>query len=137
LTVGLLWPIGRFVDKYGGTWFLRFGFAGAACALLLLPFAHSHAIVFGFGTALGLAYACVIPAWNALIAGTVPEQKRGTVWGFYLTINGTGMVIGPLVSGWLWDRFGPSAPFVASGCVLILLLIIHNFIMNDRKSMVR
>jgi MFS family permease len=136
LTVGLLWPIGRLVDRYGGVRFLRFGFAGAACALLALPLVHAHAALFAVGMVIGLAYACVIPAWNALIAGTVPAQKRGAVWGVYLTINGMGMVIGPLVSGLLWDRLGPPAPFVASGCVLILLLFFHNFIRNDRKSMI-
>lgn len=35
------------------------------------------------------------------------------------------MVIGPLVSGVLWDRAGHTAPFIISGVVMLLMFGCH------------
>lgn len=66
----------------------------------------------------------IIPSWNALIASAVPPEKRGVVWGFFLTIEGLGMIVGPIVSGKLWDLFNYHVPFITSGFSLLVLLIL-------------
>jgi MFS family permease len=85
---------------------------------------------------LGAGYGLIIPSWNALIASAVPEDKRGAVWGFFLTIEGLGMVTGPLVSGRVWDAFGPRAPFLLSGSVLLALLVLQAYLAAPRKTAV-
>lgn len=137
ITVLLLFPIGRLVDRHGGAWFLHIGFAMAGASLVLFPQFQSLSVLYTLAAGLGLSYALIIPAWNYLIASAVPEEKRGAVWGFYLTINGSGMVTGPIVSGWLWERYSPGMPFVVSGSVLILLLIVHILISNEKRVVVR
>ncbi|MEX2416706.1 MAG: MFS transporter [Paenibacillaceae bacterium] len=133
ITVVCLIPVGRLVDHYGTRWFLHVGFLLSAVILLAFTYFDSKPIVFVLVALLGIGYACIIPAWNALIADAIPVKERGTVWGFFLTIEGMGMIVGPIVAGWLWDDLGFHAPFVASGIVLMLLFVFHIVISVDNK----
>ncbi|GKS12591.1 hypothetical protein YDYSY3_35910 [Paenibacillus chitinolyticus] len=120
--VALLVPIGKLVDRKGIKGLLTAGLIFSSVSLLALGFIRQLAAVYVVVGLLGIGYALIIPSWNALIASCVPKEKRGAVWGFFLTIEGLGMIVGPIVSGKLWDAFGPSVPFTVSGSVLLLLL---------------
>ncbi|MBP1992703.1 MFS transporter [Paenibacillus eucommiae] len=137
VTVALLIPVGRLVDRLGVHWFLTIGFALSAITLLVFTYVSSKGALFGLVAVLGAGYALIIPSWNGLIASVIPKEKRGAVWGFFLTIEGLGMIIGPIVSGKLWDVYGPHAPFIASGTVLVALLILQAFISTGKKVVVR
>ncbi len=136
ITVLGLIPVGKLVDKVGTAPFLHTGFIAAAVALPMLGMTVRPAVALPIIVLVGLAFACVIPAWNALIAYAIPKEERGAVWGFFLTVEGTGTVLGSVLSGFLWDRFGPHAPFIASGSVMALLFILHLFISQRRKVMI-
>ena len=137
VTVICLVPMGKMVDRMGIRPFLLIGFALSATALLLFTFVKSMSILYFLVAALGVGYAFIIPSWNALIASAIPPEKRGAVWGFFLTIEGLGMIVGPIVSGKLWDVYGYHAPFMMSGFVLALLLVLQMFISIPKKGMVR
>ncbi|MFS0839498.1 MFS transporter [Paenibacillus sp. 1P03SA] len=123
--VALLVPVGKLVDRKGIKGLLTAGLICSSVALLALGFIRQLAAVYAVVGLLGIGYALIIPSWNALIASCVPKEKRGAVWGFFLTIEGLGMIVGPIVSGKLWDAFGPSVPFTVSGSVLLLLLVLQ------------
>lgn len=131
VTVLFMIPVGRLVDRWGTTWFLHVGFALSSVVLVLFTHARSLQALFVLVGLLGVGYALLIPAWNALIAKAIPPDKRGAVWGFFLTIEGAGTTIGPICSGLLWDLINPHAPFVASGIVLGLLFFAHWFMTID------
>jgi DHA1 family multidrug resistance protein-like MFS transporter len=137
VAVGFLIPVGKLVDRFGIRWFLSIGFAIASAAMMLFSFVNSMSALYVLVAALGLGYAFIIPSWNALIASAIPPEKRGAVWGFFLTIEGMGMIVGPIVSGKLWDLYGPHAPFLTSGIVLLILLILQTFISTAQKVVVR
>jgi DHA1 family multidrug resistance protein-like MFS transporter len=133
ITVLFMVPVGKLVDKWGTKWFLHIGFLLSSLVLLVFTFTRSMPSLYLLVALLGAGYALIIPAWNALIADAIPPDKRGAVWGFFLTIEGAGTTVGPIVSGIIWDGFGYHAPFVASGSVLFLLFIVHIYITNKRK----
>ncbi|BFT73240.1 MFS transporter [Paenibacillus sp. P36] len=137
VTVICLVPMGKWVDRRGIRPFLIAGFTISAAALLLFTYAKSMTILYVLVALLGIGYAFIIPSWNALIASAIPPEKRGAVWGFFLTIEGLGMIVGPIVSGKLWDVYGYHAPFLMSGSVLVLLLVLQMFISIPKKGMVR
>lgn len=137
VTVICLVPMGKWVDRRGIRPFLITGFTISAAALLLFTYAKSMTILYVLVALLGIGYAFIIPSWNALIASAIPPEKRGAVWGFFLTIEGLGMIIGPIVSGKLWDVYGYHAPFLMSGSVLVLILVLQMFISIPKKGMVR
>lgn len=134
--IGLI-PVGKAVDKYGTRWFLHFGFPAAAISLTLLGYTRDLLLVLPIVALVGLSYAFIIPSWNALIAEAIPKEERGAVWGFFLTIEGAGMVFGSILSGKMWDTYGPHSPFLVSGVVLVTLFVLHLFITRKSAVMVR
>ncbi|OCT17038.1 MFS transporter [Paenibacillus pectinilyticus] len=137
VTVIFLVPMGKMVDRMGIRPFLLIGFSLSAAALLLFTYVKTMSVLYFVVAALGVGYAFIIPSWNALIASAIPPEKRGAVWGFFLTIEGLGMIVGPIVSGKLWDVYGYHAPFLMSGFVLVGLLVLQMFISIPKKGMVR
>ena len=98
-------------------------------ATLVIPFAQSLwplALLWAFEAA---AFAAATPAEEALVVDISDSERLGVVLGFYTAAAGLGGVIGPLLGGWLFDRFaamsvfGTAALLMALGAVLILLLV--------------
>ncbi|GGD70530.1 MFS transporter [Paenibacillus nasutitermitis] len=137
VTVLGLIPVGKWVDRFGTRWFLHVGFIIAAVALPTLGYTRDLPLVLVIVAFVGLGYALIIPAWNTLIAQAIPKSERGAVWGFFLTIEGMGMVFGSIMSGKLWDNLGPHSPFLLSGIVMLLLFVLHLFITRRSKVVVR
>lgn len=125
VTVLALIPCGKLVDRWGTKYFLHIGFLLAGITLLFFSTVQAIPLVFVAVALIGLGYALILPAWNTFLARLIPESERATVWGFFLTLQGSGMVIGPLVSGVLWDHIGHTAPFIISGVVMLLMFGCH------------
>jgi len=98
-------------------------------ATLAIPFAQSLwplALLWAFEAA---AFAAAIPAEEALVVDISDGERLGVTLGFYTAAAGLGGVIGPLLGGWLFDRFGAlsvfgsAASLMALGAGLILLLV--------------
>ncbi|MGO4370340.1 MFS transporter, partial [Paenibacillus sp. MCAF20] len=41
----------------------------------------------------------VLPSWNALLAAYVPPKQEGLGWGILSTVEGIGVMIGPVAGG--------------------------------------
>lgn len=128
ITVLALIPAGKLIDRFGTKRFLNIGFLLCAVMLSIFTMFKSLPAVFVLVCVVGIAYAMILPGWNTFVASLVPKGERGTVWGFFLTLQGSGMVFGPVISGWLWDRIGHGAPFVASGIVMGAMFFLHLFL---------
>ncbi|WP_068696302.1 MFS transporter [Paenibacillus yonginensis] len=128
VTVLGLIPVGKLADKYGTRIFLNTGFLLAFLSVLGLALFREMTMIWILVVCIGASYAFILPTWDTMIAKQLPEGEKGTVWGFFLTIQGCGMVIGPVISGKLWDLFGPSAPFLVSAGSMGTLLLIHLWI---------
>jgi MFS transporter, DHA1 family, multidrug resistance protein len=136
-TLALMLPVGKLTDRWGTRWFLHIGIPIAAAATAYFAFIDSKTSLFLAVIAVGVGYGLVIPAWNALIAAAIPKEKRGAVWGFFLTIEGGGFVVGPPISGKLWDNVSHGTPFLLSGAVLMALFVLHWFLSLRKKDIVR
>lgn len=57
------------------------------------------------------------PAIDAWLMDSVPKSKRASVSGVINTINGVGMVVGPIIGSYLWNSMGAIVSFAATGLV--------------------
>jgi MFS transporter, DHA1 family, multidrug resistance protein len=132
VTVVFMIPAGKLVDRFGVRPFLLAGFMAGAVSLIFFTYSRSIPYLLVMILLMGAAFALIIPAWNAFIGSYIPKEKRGAIWGFFLTIEGSGTVAGSILSGVLWDWLGYAAPFIASGSVLLCLWIAQVFVFRER-----
>jgi MFS family permease len=120
-------PFGSLSDKIGRiptiliSWFayalVYLGFALASQAL-------SVWFLYGF---YGIYYAANQGVVKALLADMVSSEHRGRAFGIYGTAVGLATLPASFTAGFLWDKFGPQAPFyfgasVAAVAAVLLLL---------------
>ena len=134
ITVLGLIPIGKLVDRLGTRWFLHIGFALAAASIGLFALSREVSLVWLFVILIGCSYAFILPTWDTMISHMLPSGEKGTVWGLFLTIQGSGMVAGPIISGKMWDLIGPTAPFLASSAMMALLFFLHIGLVRTQKA---
>lgn len=136
-TVVFQLPVGRLVDRFGFKPFLLVGFG--ACAVFLSFVVHAHrlwALFLGMG-GVGASYAFILPSWNSVLAHSVTPQRRALMWGVFMTVEGLGMALGPLVGARLWQDFQPSTPFLFAGIVLIAMMFLYGFFPLERTFVTR
>ncbi|MER3461191.1 MAG: hypothetical protein C4303_08985, partial [candidate division GAL15 bacterium] len=133
LTVALLVPLGRLIDRLDRIEVLPVCIGVAAVVLFVLPFFRSLWILIPLVAILGLSYATMLPAWNALLMDLLPPSRRATLLGLAMSIEGVGLSLGTTAGGILWDALGPGAPFHAAG--LLLLLVAGNYLLLLPRSM--
>ncbi|MDR5683476.1 MAG: MFS transporter [Armatimonadota bacterium] len=121
LTVLLLVPLGRTIDRVDRVEVLPAALALGAAVLFALPFFRSLWILIPLVAILGLGYATMLPAWNALIMDLLPPSRRATLLGLAMSIEGMGIAFGTTIGGVLWDSFGPSTPFHAAAVLLVVV----------------
>ncbi|MGZ4113225.1 MAG: MFS transporter, partial [Tumebacillaceae bacterium] len=115
--IGLI-PMGKLSDKLGKKWFLVLGFGLFAMTLFLMAFTTTMWIGVGLAAILGLSYSAVLPAWNALLATQVPDEQQGVGWGIFSSLEGIGVMIGPIIGGWLADLFSVRVTILGSAMLL-------------------
>lgn len=114
-------PLGRLSDRLGKKWFLVLGFAFFSFGLYSLTTIETLWICLIWAIVLGLSYAAVLPAWNALLAAFVPPQQKGVGWGIFSTVEGIGVMIGPALGGAIADSFGLQAPFLVAASLFLFI----------------
>ena len=124
ITVVALLPVGKMVDRFGTKPFLNIGFNGGSKLVCFLCinihscrfwccYACRHQLCHDSS---GLEYFC---------CHADSQRRTGSDLGFFLTLQGSGMVVGPIVSGLLWDHISHPAPFIASALVMGGLFVVH------------
>ncbi len=134
VTVALLLPMGRMADRFGFRPFLVIGFAVAGISAHFVGRSSDGMGVLPLVLLLGAAYATILPAWNGVMAGAVPEQVRATFMGLFMTVEGLGLALGPAIGGAIWTLVGHRAPFDASSIVLVAMAATYTFIPVERLA---
>lgn len=112
LSYGILsYPAGRFSDKVGRKRILVLGYF--VYALVYFAFAQvTHvSALWGLFIIYGMYIALTEGVEKALLADIAPSHLRGTVIGLHATLVGLALLPASFIAGFLWDLFGPPAPF--------------------------
>ncbi|RUS46727.1 MFS transporter [Cohnella sp. AR92] len=120
-TAASLIPMGKFSDHLGKKWFLVIGFCLFGIALFALTQAPGLAASLFWACLLGLSYAAVLPAWNALLAAYVPPGQKGLGWGVFSTVESVGSLFGPSLGGVLATSFGEPAAVGTAGAIFLVI----------------
>lgn len=115
----MLLPFGRTADSRGRRPVIVIGLATGVVAFVLLPAARNVTGLLLAMVLLGVAGAADSVAPGAVL-GDVVGRRGGTVVAFYQMSRDLGTVLGPVVAGWLADRYGYEATMLVSAAILLL-----------------
>ncbi|MDP1512070.1 MFS transporter [Paenibacillus ottowii] len=119
-------PMGKLADRWGHKQMLFTGFVSLTVILaLLIVSMPPPALSMLFAFMLGLSYSAVLPAWNAVLSYLVPEDQKGTGWGVLSGIEGLGIMIGPVIGGWIASQYTNDAAISISAALLAVLALFY------------
>ncbi|WP_242211495.1 MFS transporter [Paenibacillus polymyxa] len=119
-------PMGKLADRWGHKQMLFAGFVSLTVVLaLLIVSMPPPALTMLFAFMLGLSYSAVLPAWNAVLSYLVPEDQKGTGWGVLSGIEGLGIMIGPVIGGWITSQYTNAAAISLSAALLAVLALFY------------
>jgi MFS family permease len=127
------YPAGAASDRNGRGGVLLAGIVLLIAADGVLAFAGALPLVL-LGTAVwGLHMGLTQGLLATLIADTAPVDLRGTAFGVFNLAGGVGALLASVIAGELWDAYGPTMTFLASGGFAALALAA--FIVIWRRGM--
>ncbi|BCJ87780.1 MFS transporter [Effusibacillus dendaii] len=118
-------PMGKLSDRFNKKWFLVLGFGLLAFSLYALLFVSQLNQALFLAAVMGLSYSAVLPAWNALLSYHVPDDQQGVGWGIFSSVEGIGVMFGPVIGGWIADWLYESATIAISAVLLLGISIFY------------
>src|SRR5215813_3316126 len=121
----LLLTFGSLSDRFGRKGMLLAGLAVVGAASLAGGFATSPAQLIAARAVMGLGAAMTFPATLSLIANVFTERtERARAIGLWGAVAGVAIALGPIVGGWLLERYSWAAIFIAMAPVAAAAVIL-------------
>jgi MFS family permease len=114
---GLIGPLSK---RFGEKRVAIVSAGGVAAGLLLFAVAQNDAMVWAAISLFGLANGLFLPAITSLVSFEADPRSRGTVMGMFNASSSAGRIVGPAISGPIYFKLGPAAPFVLSALLTLL-----------------
>jgi MFS family permease len=112
--------IGRLVRRFGEAPLVVAGSVGMAAGLVFIGEGHSAATLFAGVAIFGGGFGMTLPPLASLAARAATEGTRGFVLGMAQSSGGLARALGPVLSGVLFRRIAPSAPFLGGAAAALL-----------------
>lgn len=112
-------------DRLGNhKYFIQTGLLVLAISTFSFVFAGRYIDLVFLRLAQGFGLALEIPPTLAILTMVTRKENRGGAMGFYTTARMMGLAGGPLIGGFLYDRFGFDSTFYAGAGMLLLAMIV-------------
>lgn len=113
--------LGRAADVYGRKPIIITGFMILGATTIMLGYWQSFPVFLALSAVAGIGAGCVNGPQQAVVADIVgPDRPAGKVLSRFQMAMDTGVIFGPIVSGWLADAYGYSIGFAIAGVVVLL-----------------
>jgi predicted MFS family arabinose efflux permease len=116
LVQGLL--VGRVVRVVGERRLIPIAIAVIALGLGLVPLSHAIPLLLVALGALALGMGFNSPAMSSLVSRLADPNDQGGVLGLSQSLASLGRIVGPAWGGMLFDRFGPSTPYLSAAVIM-------------------
>jgi multidrug resistance protein len=113
--------LGPIVDRLGEAGTMRLGLLLLAFGMLMYPLASSIWMLVFIIPFVPIGTALLFPASTSLLSHATDPAELGTTMGVAQTFAGIARVAAPILGGIAFQRIGISAPFIAGGCIVLLL----------------
>ncbi|WP_277668892.1 MFS transporter [Caproiciproducens galactitolivorans] len=125
-------PAGALSDKIGRVKVMQAGWLIYAIAYVGFALANQAWQIWIIYIFYGFYYATTEGIAKALVAHIVPDNQRGTAYGFFNASLGLMSLPANLIAGFLWDKVAPAATFYFGAACAIISLILLSFSKLER-----
>jgi len=119
---GLLLIMGALGDRFGRKLALNAGLLVFAAASGASALAGASEVLIGARAAMGIGAALIMPATLSIITNIFPPTERGRAIGVWAGMAGLGVVLGPVIGGWLLEGFWWGSVFLVNLPVVALAI---------------
>src|SRR6266566_3989123 len=137
---GLLLTMGALGDRFGRKLALNAGLLVFAAGSVASAFAGSPEVLIASRAAMGIGAALIMPSTLSIITNIFPPKERGRAIGVWAGVAGLGIVLGPVVGGWLLvpESRDPSAtpldPIGAMLSIAALVALVYGIIQAPEQG---
>ena len=96
---------GKLSDAYGRKRFYALGMGIFVVGSAMCGQAHGMTALIAFRAVQGLGAGAMMPISQAIIGDIFPPAQRAKFMGILMSVFGLAMIVGPLLGGWITDRF--------------------------------
>jgi len=118
--VGQAGLVGPLAKRFGEKHLALSAGGGVIVGLVLFATAQNDAMVWMAICIFGLANGLFLPAITSLVSFEADARSRGMVMGMFNASSSAGRIVGPALSGPIYFKLGPAAPFVMSAALAVL-----------------
>lgn len=119
-------PAGMLSDKIGHRNTFMLGMLLFAGTYMAFSWVSTIALLWILFAAYGCYQALTDGVGRAIVADLVGEKERATAFGVYSACTGFALLPASIIFGFLWERFGPAAPFQYGAALTVLALVIFS-----------
>ncbi|GAA0315945.1 MFS transporter [Kineococcus aurantiacus] len=132
---GLLVTMGTLGDRHGARKLLLAGSAGFGVVSLLAAFADSATALIAARVALGVFGATLMPSTLSLLRSTFTDrEQRRTAFAVWAGGFAAGGAVGPIVGGWLLERFWWGSVFLLNVPFMVALLVLTPLVVREHRT---
>jgi len=138
-TFSLFGMIGSFIggaltDRFGRKFMVIFGLVFSATSALSMGFANDLRLFYVLAAVVGLLSDIAGPAWQAMIADILPEDKRADGYGLLRVVSNMAWIVGPTIGGLMASRNFLFLFIFDSVCSLITASIVYRLIPETKPE---
>lgn len=120
----VLWHAGSLLDRAGRRRVAIPSLWGTLFVVLSFIWAKTFFFLFLAMASMGVVMGYLAPAPAAMVADLAPPAVAGLAMGFYRMAGDLGLLLGPVLFGWVAAHFGFAPAFACAGaCVALVLLM--------------
>ncbi|GAA5127884.1 MFS transporter [Pseudonocardia adelaidensis] len=135
LLAAVLIPVGAVGDRVGRRRVLLIGSLGYGVASVLAAYAPDPALLIAARALMGVTGATLMPSTLSLTAAMFRDaHQRAVAIGVIVASVSGGTAIGPLVGGWLLERFWWGSAFLLATPVMAVLLVAGPLLLPEHRA---
>ena len=125
---------GRLSDKKGRKPFIVIGLFTYALISFAFILSHSVESLIVLRFIQGITSALILPVTQAYVGDITPKGREGFTMGVFNMSIFLGLSIGPLIGGWVHDRFNLQATFVSMGFLALIGFLFSLLLLPPTRS---
>jgi len=128
MTFVALYFVGNVADRFGRKAVIVPSWLVVASALVMVAFAPGYGIYVLGATIFGFAGGIGGPIPAAYVADAADEESQGMAIGVFRTFSDFGLVVGPLVKGWIIDQSSVTVGLLVNAIIVVIVALAFWFL---------